>query len=107
MGAPVPALDPETVRPRLAPSGAQLTAGLTHQEFRRVESKFGFRFGADHRELLSVALPTGPGWPDWRHGPDEQLRSMLAWPDEGILERDVLVDTRFTLPPTAAPGASA
>jgi len=77
--------DPDVIRARLLPSGAEFTDGLRDGEFCEVEERFGSRFGADHRELLSVTLPVGPRWPDWRHGPDEQLHRMLAWPVEGIL----------------------
>ncbi|MCX4966796.1 hypothetical protein OHA98_18525 [Streptomyces sp. NBC_00654] len=59
--------------------------GLTEQELTGIEARFGFAFAEDHRAFLSVGLPTGPGWPDWRYGKAVQLRSWLDKPVEGVL----------------------
>ncbi|MFF0297305.1 hypothetical protein ACFYST_28400 [Kitasatospora sp. NPDC004614] len=59
--------------------------GLTDHELDAVEARFGFRFAPDHRVFLAAGLPTGPRWPDWRHGDPEALREQLAWPVEGTL----------------------
>ncbi|MCF2533189.1 hypothetical protein [Yinghuangia soli] len=57
--------------------GAAIEPGLTAEELDDVEARFGFRFAADHRVFLSAGLPLGDGWPDWRHGSDEDLRGRL------------------------------
>ncbi|MFD8598002.1 hypothetical protein ACFV1L_23640 [Kitasatospora sp. NPDC059646] len=59
--------------------------GLTERELDAVEHRFGFRFAVDHRMFLAAGLPTGPSWPDWRHGDPERLRERLARPVEGTL----------------------
>ncbi|MGC0417548.1 hypothetical protein [Embleya sp. AB8] len=69
----------------LAQTGAELAPGLTGAEFDSVEAAFGFRFAADHRLLLSTALPTGKGWPNWRDGNARGLKAQLGWPVEGVL----------------------
>ena len=62
-----------------------LAPGLTEEELAAVESRYGFRFAADHRALLAAALPVGRGFPDWRAGTDEALRHRLAGPVAGVL----------------------
>jgi hypothetical protein len=69
----------------LAASSAVLTDPLSTDEIHAIEDRFGFSFGPDHRELLAVTVPTGPGWPDWRHGSEEDLRGRLDWPVDGVL----------------------
>lgn len=75
----------ESLRDALAACGADLRPGLSDAEFDRVESEFDFRFAPDHRRLLSVALPVGDAWPDWRGGDRLELRERLDWPVRGIL----------------------
>ncbi|GAA2476472.1 hypothetical protein [Winogradskya humida] len=59
--------------------------GLTETELAAVEKEFAFSFADDHRAFLTAGLPTGRGWPDWRHGDRTQLRDRLAAPVEGVL----------------------
>jgi hypothetical protein len=59
--------------------------GLTEAELVSVEERFGFRFAPDHRALLSMALPVGAHFPDWRHGSHAQLRDLLSQPAQGVL----------------------
>ncbi|OPC80343.1 hypothetical protein B4N89_04730 [Embleya scabrispora] len=66
-------------------TGADLLPGLTGAEFETVEQDFGFRFSADHRAMLSAALPTGKGWPNWRAGGARDLKARLGLPTEGVL----------------------
>lgn len=73
------------MRDALMTSGAELARGLSDAEFERVETEFGFRFAPDHRLLLSLALPLGDAWPDWRSGDRLELRERLDWPVRGIL----------------------
>jgi hypothetical protein len=62
-----------------------LEKGLTDAEVSRAERRYGIRFAQDHRELLSVALPVGDCWFDWRANDDERVRHALRQPLEGIL----------------------
>lgn len=75
----------EALRARLALSGASLSPGLTGAELAGVEQTFGFRFPPDYRRLLTLALPLGKDWPDWRAGDPDTLRAQVEWPVEGIL----------------------
>lgn len=61
-----------------------LAPGLTDEELAGVEARYGFRFAADHRAMLSAALPVGPRFPDWRRDSAE-LRRALAAPVAGVL----------------------
>lgn len=70
---------------RLEQAGLVLEAGLTDFELHDVEGRLGFEFSHEHRELLSMALPLGDGWVDWRHGDTAQIARRLAWPVEGVL----------------------
>ncbi|MFS3127558.1 hypothetical protein ACLM5J_04055 [Nocardioides sp. Bht2] len=51
----------------------------------RLQDKFGFGFGPEHREFLQSAVPVGKSWPDWRRDADEDLRRRLNWPIKGVL----------------------
>lgn len=62
-----------------------LSPGLTTSELRDIERNYGFEFGADHRQLLAAAQPTGEGWLDWRRDSPESIRSRLAWPLDGVV----------------------
>ncbi|WP_202512717.1 hypothetical protein [Streptomyces sp. SID3343] len=66
-------------------TGAEIAPGLTGAELDEVERDYGIRFAADHRLFLSVGLPTGGSWPDWRDGNARNLRTRLAWPVDGVL----------------------
>lgn len=71
----------------------EFAAGLTAEEFERVETRHGFRFPDDLREFLATALPVGSGFPDWRHGDAHELAERLDWPKHGLLfdvEHDAL-----------------
>ena len=63
----------------------EIRPGLTEQELTGVEARFGFAFADDHRAFLAAGLPTGGGWPDWRHGNASQLRSWLGRPVEDVI----------------------
>ncbi|MFI5736320.1 hypothetical protein ACIA49_39765 [Kribbella sp. NPDC051587] len=71
-------------RLRLLPT-QQFATGLTDAEFSRIEDEFGFGFADDHRAFLAAGLPVGSGFPNWRDGDRETLRSQLAWPVDGTL----------------------
>jgi hypothetical protein len=70
---------------RLERVGVTLTRGLGDREFVRIEERFGFRFSAEHRAMLAVALPTGRYWVDWRHAAPDDLQGRLDWPVDGVV----------------------
>jgi len=49
-----------------------------------VEARFGFDFSPDHRDFLSLAVPQGEGWIDWR-GNAGTIEDALSWPAEGVM----------------------
>jgi len=69
----------------LRQAGVLLGAGLSRAERETVEARYGFTFAPDHARLLAAALPSGEGWPDWRHGPEDDLRRRLDAPVDGVL----------------------
>jgi hypothetical protein len=64
--------------------GVVVEDGLTEQETRDVECRFGFRFPPDLRALLQTGLPVGDCFPDWRNDDEDDLRHRLTWPLDGI-----------------------
>ncbi|MFF4344475.1 hypothetical protein ACFY00_31695 [Kitasatospora sp. NPDC001540] len=83
---PAPPLTPDVARELLRLTRAEIGPGLTGHELDAVEERYGFRFAADHRVLLSAGLPLGSrAWPDWRGGDPADLRSRLDAPVEGVL----------------------
>jgi hypothetical protein len=50
----------------LVARGVGLDPGLAAADVQRLERLFRFRFGSEHRRLLTAAVPTGDGWIDWR-----------------------------------------
>jgi len=87
----VPAVEPiavptaAQVLAALRHSDATLEPGLTGGELDRLEAEFDFAFAPDHRLALSVALPVGGMWPNWREDGARRLRARLAMPVEGVL----------------------
>jgi hypothetical protein len=75
----------EDVVARLEDAGVRLDRGLTEADVKRVEKKFGFAFGPDHRALLRAALPLGDAWLNWRHATPAKIRERLQAPAEGIV----------------------
>jgi len=66
-------------------AGVVFADGLSEAELSSVENRYGFQFPADLREYLAHALPTGNGFPNWRHLEDDpQIATAMAWPLEGI-----------------------
>lgn len=65
--------------------GVVLEPGLTERELDRAERHYGVRFAPEHRALLSLALPSGDRWYNWRAENDGQLRKAIRWPIEGVL----------------------
>ena len=65
--------------------GIELDDGLTESEMTTTQARFGFEFGADHRSLLSLSMPVGPGWVNWRHDSGDQIVERFHWPTDGIV----------------------
>lgn len=61
----------------------RLNPGLTALELAAIEARFGFEFSPDHRDFLSLAVPRGESWIDWR-GNDWTIEEALSWPTEGV-----------------------
>ncbi|XP_078444898.1 uncharacterized protein LOC144714032 [Wolffia australiana] len=51
---------------RLKNAGVDVLPGLSDAEFARIEAECKFNFPPDLRALLSLGLPAGLGFPDWR-----------------------------------------
>jgi hypothetical protein len=66
-------------------AGVRLDAGLSDEEVSRVQDRFDFVFGPEHRAFLQAAVPVGESWPGWRNGSAEELRGRLDWPVDGVL----------------------
>ncbi len=70
---------------RLRRSGVHLDRGLSTREVAKIEARFGFTFGPEHRSFLRSVLPVGRSWPNWRRDPADELRGRLDWPIEGVI----------------------
>ena len=79
------AFTPQDVVARLEDAGVRLDRGLTEPDVKRVEKKYGFTFGSDHRALLRAALPLGDAWLNWRHATPAKIRERLQAPVEGVM----------------------
>src|SRR6185312_13882543 len=62
----------------------RLSPGLTAMELSAIEARFGFEFSPDHRDFLSIAVPQGDGWIDWR-GNDWTIEEALSRPTQGVM----------------------
>lgn len=56
----------DAILSHLRASGVSILPGLSDAEFARIEAEFAFAFPPDLRAVLSLGLPYGPGFPDWR-----------------------------------------
>jgi hypothetical protein len=86
----------EDVVARLEDAGVRLDRGMTEADVKRVEKKFGFSFGPDHRALLRTALPLGDTWLNWRHATPVKIRERMQAPIEGIVV--AVLSKRFWAP---------
>lgn len=59
--------------------------GLSDDELAAIEERFGLRFPPDLRALLADGLPVGARFPDWRRDAEDELRSLLDAPVDGVL----------------------
>lgn len=65
-------------------AGVAFTDGLTGAQIARCEELYDITFPADLAEMLQYALPTGPGWPNWRKPEAEAVAAAFAWPLVGL-----------------------
>ncbi|KAG6491813.1 hypothetical protein ZIOFF_046751 [Zingiber officinale] len=56
----------EAVLSNLRAASVPLCSGLSELELARLEADLAFAFPPDLRALLALAIPSGPGFPDWR-----------------------------------------
>ncbi|URE14793.1 hypothetical protein MUK42_11581 [Musa troglodytarum] len=56
----------EAVLSHLRAASVTFRPGLSEPELARLEADLAFSFPPDLRALLALALPSGPGFPDWR-----------------------------------------
>ncbi|XP_072972895.1 uncharacterized protein [Typha angustifolia] len=73
----------ESLLSHLRSCGIAILPGLSAAELARVEAELGFPLPPDLRALLSLGLPSGPGFHDWR-SPFHLLRSSLALPSAAV-----------------------
>ncbi|SCW80200.1 hypothetical protein SAMN04487970_10516 [Paenibacillus tianmuensis] len=66
-----------------------LAKGMTKQELRLAEMRFGIKFPSDYREFLSACLPLSDDFTNWRDVSDENVffikQKMFDWTIEGVL----------------------
>lgn len=65
-------------------AGVSLAEGLTSREIAAVEDRLSASLPPDLREFLSIALPLGGSFPNWRALDDPNLERTISWPSEGI-----------------------
>lgn len=78
------AFDVEAVTGQLEQDGVRLDRALTEADLKRIEKRFGFAFGPDHRALLRTALPSGDAWLNWRHATPAKIRERLQAPVDAV-----------------------
>jgi hypothetical protein len=76
---------PRRVVKRLRQAGVLLSPGLSDRELNDIEARFEFQFSNEHRQLLSLALPLGKDWVDWRSADPAELTDRLARPISGVI----------------------
>ena len=79
------AAETSTALRMLGSAGIPLAPGLTDDEVAAVETRYGFRYPPDLRELLQAAIPTGSRFPDWRASDAKHLTDWMQLPKEGVL----------------------
>lgn len=69
----------ESILARLRSASVPVNTGLSEAELAGIEGDLGFSFPPDLRALLSLGLPSAPGFPDWRSS-HRRLRAALDLP---------------------------
>ncbi|KAJ4812592.1 hypothetical protein LUZ62_025158 [Rhynchospora pubera] len=62
----------------LVSSSVKINPGLSDRELHHLEASLGFTFPPDLRTLLSLGVPSGPGFPDWHCR--ESIRAAFDFP---------------------------
>ncbi|KAJ0981029.1 hypothetical protein J5N97_009284 [Dioscorea zingiberensis] len=68
----------ESLLAHLRSSGVPILPGLSDADLARAEAELGFPFPPDLRAVLSLGLPSGPGFPDWRRLRSSSLSLPIA-----------------------------
>jgi hypothetical protein len=63
----------------------EILPGLVDEEFGRLEEALNIVFPRDLRYLLSIGVPIGKSFPNWRHESVDELRRWMDAPTDGIL----------------------
>lgn len=69
----------------LKAAGVVFDAGLSPAEVANAEARYGVHFPPDLACFLTLALPRGDDFPDWRSADERAIRDRLEAPLEGIL----------------------
>jgi hypothetical protein len=75
---------PESLANEFRKLGMPFEKGLTDSEMLSRERELGFEFPPDLKLVLQTFLPIGEDFPNWRSGPDKELRDWLDWPFRGM-----------------------
>lgn len=75
---------------KMKDKGLTFDSGLTQEEVRQIQEKFGFRFPPDLKHFLQTALPVSAGFYNWRQALASEavastITSQLQWPLQGML----------------------
>lgn len=68
----------------LKAKGIVLEEGLSEGEAHEIELRYAFRFPPDLLAFLRRTVPVSPRFPNWRIDRDDELRSVLSAPADGI-----------------------
>lgn len=78
----------ETILTHFRSSGVTVHPGLSASDFDVLEADFSFQFPPDLRAVLSLGLPSGPGFPDWNisssNATRRRLKSSLDLPNAAV-----------------------
>ena len=77
-------MDLQYYREVLERAGVVFESGLSQDEIKIIEARYGFEFPSDLKDFLMFALPVSQGFLNWRRASDEEILHILIWPYEGI-----------------------
>lgn len=74
----------------LKSNGVEFSTGLSVSELKEIELKFHINFPPDLKSFLMIGLPISEKFPNWRgalssKNIENEIRSSLLWPLEGII----------------------
>lgn len=80
-----PSTDADALERALRSSNVDLAPGLGESDFDRLHEQLGLDLAPDHRLMLTIGLPVGERWPDWRAADARAIRSQIDWQFDGIV----------------------